>query len=121
MKHWPVEYKDSYIPFSFSLVLEELKMLERKFQSILIKSIKERLPGCEVLKNDSTYLQGVPDLIVLYGRRWAMLECKRRNNSRQQPNQKYYVDRFREMSYANFITPENQEEILDEMEHALRS
>ena len=96
-------------------------MLERKFQKELIKNIKERLPGCEVLKNDPAYLQGIPDLIVLYGRRWAMLECKRRDNARQQPNQKYYVDRFREMSYANFISPDNLEDVLDEMEHSLRS
>lgn len=96
-------------------------MRERDFQRDLIKAIKARLPGCEVLKNDPNYLQGVPDLIVLYGRRWAMLECKRRDGARQQPNQKYYVDRFREMSYANFITPDNQEDVLDEMELAFRS
>lgn len=96
-------------------------MFERDFQSKLIRTIKERFPGCEILKNDSTYLQGVPDLIILYGRRWAMLECKRRDSSRQQPNQKYYVDRFREMSYASFISPDNQEAVLDEMECALRS
>ena len=96
-------------------------MLERDFQKKLIKKIKERFPGCEVLKNDSSYLQGVPDLLVLYGKRWAMLECKHRDGSHRQPNQEHYVNRFNDMSYSNFITPENQEDVLDEMEHALRS
>ena len=39
-------------------------MLENKFQAKLIKEIKEEFPGCIVLKNDPTYIQGVPDLLV---------------------------------------------------------
>ena len=44
-------------------------MLERDYQSHLIKRIKALLPGCVVLKNDSSYLQGIPDLVIFYGDR----------------------------------------------------
>lgn len=94
-------------------------MKESAFQKKLIKDIYERMPGCLVLKNDSSYMQGIPDLTVFYGSKWAMLECKQSNKSSHQPNQDYYVDKMNGMSYASFICPENKEEILNEMERAL--
>ena len=51
-------------------------MLENKFQANLIKELKERFPGCIVMKNDPTYIQGIPDLLVLHKDKWASLECK---------------------------------------------
>ena len=62
-------------------------MLENKFQSKLIKEIKKLFPGCIVMKNDSSYIQGIPDLLVLYKDKWASLECKKTANARKQPNQ----------------------------------
>lgn len=88
-------------------------MKENKFQAGLIKELKERFPGCMVMKNDSSYIQGIPDLLILYEDKWAALECKRTINSKRQPNQEYYVEQMNRMSYANFICPENKEEILD--------
>ena len=93
--------------------------LEKDFQSSLIKKIVDILPGAVVLKNDPNYLQGVPDLIVLYNDRWAALECKRSSTCKHQPNQDYYVDILGRMSYAAFICPENEREILDEIQLAL--
>ena len=40
--------------------------LERDFQRGLISEIKERLPGCLVMKTDPNYIQGIPDLLVWY-------------------------------------------------------
>ncbi len=88
-------------------------MKENAFQAWLIRELKDRLPGCLVLKNDATYIQGIPDLTVLYGSRWAALEVKASPRARQQPNQQHYIDRLDEMSFAAFIYPENAEEILD--------
>lgn len=93
-------------------------MLEKDFQSQLIKDLKERFPGCEVLKNDPNYVQGMCDLIILHGNQWAMLEVKKSKNAKKRPNQDYYVNKFGEMSYAAFIYPENKEVILDELERS---
>lgn len=95
-------------------------MLESKFQSTLIKKIKKLFPGCIVLKTDANYIQGMPDLLILYKRHWAALECKRAKNSKHQPNQDYYVEKMNDMSYSAFIYPENEEVILDELERAFR-
>lgn len=94
--------------------------LENRFQRELIKELKDLLPGCIVMKNDPDYIQGIPDLTILYGDRWATLECKRSEKARHQPNQDYYVDTMNEMSFSRFIFPENKEAILDELQSALR-
>lgn len=91
---------------------------ENEFQAKLIKEIKARFPGAMVLKNDANYIQGIPDLIVLYNDRWAMLECKRSNDASKRPNQEYYIRVLGEMSFASFISPENKEEVLNGMERS---
>ena len=95
-------------------------MLESEYQSNLITKIKDRLPGCVVLKNDPNYIQGVPDLTVFYKKRWATLECKKSKNSRHRPNQEYYVEKMNNMSFSSFIFPENEEEVLNELERSLK-
>ena len=89
--------------------------LERDFQSKLITELKEEFEGCIVMKLDSSYIQGVPDLLVLYNDKWAVLEVKRSSNAKHRPNQDYYVRRMNEMSFSRFIYPENQEEVFDEL------
>lgn len=89
---------------------------ESKYQSGLIDRIKDRFPGSMVLKNDARYIQGIPDLLVLHEDKWAALECKRDRRSHKQPNQSYYVAKMDRMSFARVISPENEEEVLDEME-----
>lgn len=90
-------------------------MLESAFQAKLIKRIKKEFPSCIVLKNDAEYLQGIPDLLILYKDKWAALEVKRSSSSSHRPNQEFYVDKMDEMSYARFIFPENEKEIIDEL------
>lgn len=96
-------------------------MKESAFQASLIKEIRQRLNGAIVLKNDPNYLQGIPDILVLYGDRWASLECKRSATAPHRPNQDYYIGKMDDMSFSKFICPENKEEILDEMERSLKS
>nr|DAO53491.1 MAG TPA: Nuclease [Caudoviricetes sp.] len=90
-------------------------MLENKFQAKLIKELKKEFPGCMVLKNDSSYIQGVPDLLVLYKDKWASLECKKSAKAKHQPNQDYYVDKMNEMSHSAFIYPENKDEVMSDL------
>lgn len=96
-------------------------MEERDFQSKLIKELKKRFPGCIVYKNDTQYIQGFPDLTILYKNKWAILECKKSSNAPYQPNQKYYVKKANEMSFSRVIYPENKEDILNELQRAFES
>ena len=89
--------------------------LERDFQSDLIREIKELFPGCLVMKNDSAYIQGIPDWTVLYKNKWAVLEIKRKENANRQPNQDYYVNKCDDMSFSRFVYPENVEEVMNEL------
>ena len=95
-------------------------MLESEFQSELIKELKREFPGCMVLKNNPNYIQGIPDILVLFKDKWAALECKQNEDSEHQPNQDYYISMMDSMSFARFRYPENKEEILDELQFAFR-
>ena len=96
-------------------------MLESKFQANLKKELQALFPGCSVTKLDSSYIQGIPDLLVLYKDKWAVLECKQSANAKRQPNQPYYVDKLNEMSFSRFIYPENKEEVLHELRQSFES
>lgn len=94
--------------------------LERDFQVKLIKELKNLFVGCMVMKLDSSYVQGIPDLLVLFKNKWATLECKRFANAKKQPNQEHYVGLMNEMSFSRFICPENKEEVLYDLQQAFR-
>lgn len=94
-------------------------MRESRFQAELIDDLRDLLPGCIVLKNDANYLQGFPDLLILFRDRWATLEVKASLRAVRQPNQEYYVELLDGMSFSAFICPENKEEILHELQQAL--
>ena len=94
---------------------------EGDFQGNLIKELKVIFPGCIVTKLDSSHIQGIPDLLVLWNDKWAVLECKRDAKAKKRPNQDYYVGKMNEMSFAAFIYPENKEEVLRELQSAFQS
>lgn len=93
-------------------------MAESKYQAKLIRKLIRTFPGCLVLKNDSSYIQGIPDLLVLYGDRWAMLEVKDSASKPFQPNQEYYIEMLAQMSFAAVIYPSNEEEVIRGLQRA---
>ncbi len=95
--------------------------LERDFQRALIKELKAMFEGCIITKLDSGHIQGIPDLLILWGKHWATLECKQSATAHRQPNQEYYVKRMNSMSFSRFIFPENKEDVLNELEQAFRA
>ena len=95
--------------------------LERKYERELIDHLNERYPGCVIRKNDPSRDQGIPDLTIYIGDWWGMLEVKASKNSPQQPNQDYWVDYYNTMSFAAFIYPENEEQVLNELQRSLES
>lgn len=94
-------------------------MTENVYQAKLIKKLKKMFPGCEILKNDAGYRQGILDLTILFEERWAMLEPKASATASLRPNQQYFVDKLNKMSFASFIFPENEKEVLTALQKAL--
>jgi hypothetical protein len=91
---------------------------ESKYQLELRRKIEERFPGCIVLKNDPNLCPGIPDLSIFFNDRWAMLEVKRSASSGSEPNQDWYIQKADHMSFAAFIYPENEREVLDDLQRA---
>ena len=94
---------------------------ENRFQSELISDIEKMFPGCMVLKNDTQYIQGIPDLTILYENKWAALECKRSRDASFRPNQREYIEQLNKMSYCSAVYPENKEEVLNELQSTFRT
>lgn len=92
-------------------------MLESKFKTTLIREIRERLPGAVVIHMNPPP-QGIPDILILYGRHWGALEGKQATTSPHRPNQDYWVEQLNNMSFASFITPDTKKEVLNAMEQS---
>lgn len=88
-------------------------MAENKFKTNLVGELEDLFPGCIVTHLDPNEIQGIPDLLILFENKWAVLEGKDYKNAKHQPNQDYYVDLMDRMSFAAFIYPENKDEVLD--------
>jgi hypothetical protein len=90
-----------------------MTVLENRFKTNLIKELENLFPGCIVTHLDPNEIQGIPDLLILYGNKWAVLEGKKSAREPHQPNQDWYVEYMDQMSFAAFIYPENKDEVLD--------
>ena len=91
-------------------------MLEPEYQRILVEKFENTFDNCIVLKNDPNYIQGIPDLTVLYKNKYAMLEVKKSAHEKIQPNQQTYIDIVNEQGgYGSFIYPENEKEVFNEL------
>jgi hypothetical protein len=93
--------------------------LESQYKAGLVKRIAARLSGCIFIENDPQRIQGIPDLLILFGPHWAMLEIKAAPDSERQPNQVWYVDTLNDQGgFAAVIYPENEEEVLSALQQA---
>ena len=94
-------------------------MKETAFERAFVKKLARIFPGCIILKGQSAQLQGIPDRLVIWRNRWAFLEFKRSKTAVRQPNQEWYVGMLNDWSYASFVYPENEEQVLNEIQQAL--
>lgn len=93
-------------------------MAENRYQRKLIKKLEAMFPGCVIIKNDPGYRQGIPDLEIIWRENWAFLEVKDSESAPSQPNQDYYIEKLNEMSFAAYIYPENEMEVLSALQQA---
>jgi hypothetical protein len=91
-------------------------MLESTFKYEVRKKIEKMFPGIICTRTDPTQIQGFPDMLLLYGDKWAALEFKKDINSTLRPNQQYYIDMLNELSYASIIHPQNMDEVLNDIQ-----
>lgn len=97
---------------------EDSYVTETAYQKNLIRKLYAIFPGCVILRNDPRYQQGMLDLTLLWGRNWASLEVKASEDAAVQPNQNFFVQQLDNMSFAAFIYPENEEEVLGALQQA---
>ena len=90
--------------------------LERDFQAKLIKELRNTYNQAIVMPMDGSYIQGFPDVLILYKDKWATLECKRSSAAPKRPNQETYNSILNSMSFSRFVYPENKEEVLNELD-----
>lgn len=95
-------------------------MTENQYQARIIKKLKEMFPDCEVIKVDTSYQQGFPDLLILWHGYWAVLEVKSSVDALRQPNQDHYIEKLSDMSFAAYIYPENEKEVLIALQQAFK-
>jgi hypothetical protein len=95
---------------------------EGKYKTELKKRMEARFPGAIILKNDEQLCPGIFDLIILYGPWYAAVEVKRNATARYRPNQEYYLDLVQRMGGLAFtLYPENEEEVLDEIQQSFEA
>ncbi|WKW86873.1 VRR-Nuc domain protein [Gordonia phage Conley] len=96
-------------------------MRESAYQAGLIRKLRKLYPEAIIMKNDSGYIQGIPDLTILHEDRWATLEVKAKQPSTEQAfeaNQEWYIEKMNSMSYSACIYPENEKDVLDGLQQA---
>ena len=93
--------------------------MENKFKQKLVKKLEAMFPESIICHLDANEIQGIPDLLILHKNKWAALEGKRDKNASYRPNQEYYIKKMHSMSFCREIDPENEEEILNELQQTL--
>ena len=87
---------------------------EKKFKERLEKEFgisKNR----DIIKMNPLQCQGASDLIILVGDKNARVEVKASKDSSHRPNQDLYIDMYKQQTYASFVYPENEEQVISEL------
>jgi hypothetical protein len=103
------------------LPIGETMARESSFQSHVIARLRD-LIGDDgfVFAMDGNYIQGFPDVLILYKGKWAALECKKSSKEPFQPNQEYYIDLIDSLSFCRVIYPSIENEVFNDLQQALR-
>lgn len=117
--------QDLGVPYSFCLEVTMRETGKAGYKAQLIPRIIQRFGAhrTRVTHNDPNLpgQQGIPDLTVYVGDRYMLLEVKASEKSSKRPNQEWWLEKWSAQTFTSLIYPENEEEVLDAMELALRS
>ena len=90
-------------------------MLESKLKADFKDEVKRCIPHVRMYE-PKTHTRSDPDLIILGPGSWWAGEFKRDRGSDEQPNQDSTINYLNEIGYAEFVYPDNFEEVLDGLE-----
>ena len=89
---------------------------ESTFRTGFIKKLKKLSPDIYVEYADPKKINGIPDLIIFCREKYARIETKKSTNASKRLHQEYYINLFKSQGvYATFLSPENEEEVLNEL------
>lgn len=89
---------------------------ESAFRTSFINKLKSLSPDIMVEFADPKKVNGIPDLIIFFREKYARIETKRSSTASKRLHQEYYINLFKSQGiYATFLTPENEEEVLNEL------
>ena len=93
---------------------------EQDLQTKLIKFLRGN--GCMFFKNTATpySVKGTPDIFWFYEGMYGAIEVKAHKNSKKQPGQQDWIDKFEKWSYGRFIFLENWDEEKKYLEEILK-
>ena len=94
--------RNFYVSPSF-LFERSSNVKESDFQANTIKKLKVMFPGAIITKLDASYILGIPEVLILWGQRWAVFEFKKYVHATKRQNPDSYVDRMNTMSFARVI------------------
>lgn len=89
--------------------------LEKDFQAKFLTKLRKL--GCKCYKQqmNATTRAGTPDVIVLLGPVWIMLEFKKAKNSPKRPGQQRNIDWANEVSFGWFVDPSCADEVYEQI------
>lgn len=90
-------------------------MLESEVQKQFIDWVYNAFPEAIVMKNDASYLLGVPDLTIIVRSRWAFIETKKCSNSHKQPLQEDYIQYADTWAFGAFVDKDNAYRVFNEL------
>lgn len=94
----------------------DIVMNESQFRTNFIKKLKKISPEIFVEFADPGRVNGIPDLIIFFKNKHARIETKKSKNASKRQHQEYYINLFNSYGvYSTFLSPENEEEVLNEL------
>lgn len=89
--------------------------LESTFEKEFCKALRQTLGERYTYTFKLTAAKGIPDRLILYKDKYALLEFKQYKNAKKQPGQETWVGHFDNLAYAAIVYPENAEKVMQDI------